>query len=184
MVPGAQCLSPNERREPRRNIPDVEGGLADPHRAGAQEARGTGITVNAIAVNAIAPMVITRMNRDAFLGGAESQGDSWQEDIRRGAAPMRPASSVSPTVLWLAHRSTRVNGDIYSTSSGKVARVGFMWGRATSIPITALRICGKTLLHPARLTATSTPRAAQMSWRSFRNYFADPDAAVSYNLLL
>jgi hypothetical protein len=41
---------------------------------------------------------------------------------------MGPASAVSPTVLWLAHRSTTVNGDIYSSSSGKVARVGFIVG--------------------------------------------------------
>jgi hypothetical protein len=73
-------------------------------------------------------MAITRMNREAFFGGTESQGGDWQEDIRRGAVPMGPASAVSPAVLWLAHRSTQVNGDIYSTSSGKVARVGFVVG--------------------------------------------------------
>lgn len=98
-------------------------GVAGFTKALAQEAIGTGITVNAIA-----PMAVTRMNRDAFFGGADTQGEDWQEDIRRGMVPMGPASAVSPTVLWLAHRSTQVNGDIYSTSSGKVARVGFIVG--------------------------------------------------------
>jgi NAD(P)-dependent dehydrogenase (short-subunit alcohol dehydrogenase family) len=98
-------------------------GVAGFTKSLAREAIGTGITVNAIA-----PMAITRMNRDAFFGGADTQGDNWQEDIRSGKAPMGPASAVSPAVLWLAHRSTTVNGDIYSTSSGKVARVGFVVG--------------------------------------------------------
>ncbi len=99
-------------------------GVAGFTKALSREALGTGITVNAIA-----PMAITRMNRDAFFGGADAQGDDWQDDIRTGKAPMGPASAVSPAVLWLAHRSTLVNGDIYSTSSGKVARVGFVVGK-------------------------------------------------------
>ncbi|WP_313804728.1 SDR family NAD(P)-dependent oxidoreductase [Sphingobium sp.] len=89
----------------------------------AQETGDSGITVNAIA-----PMAITRMNRDAFFGGAQTQGDDWQADIRAGKLPMGPPSIVSPAVLWLAHRSTTVNGDIFSVSSGKVARVGFVVG--------------------------------------------------------
>ena len=98
-------------------------GVAGFTKSLAQEAIGTGITVNAIA-----PMAITRMNRDAFFGGAGTQDEDWQADIRSGKAPMGPASAVSPAVLWLAHRSTTVNGDIYSSSSGKVARVGFIVG--------------------------------------------------------
>jgi NAD(P)-dependent dehydrogenase (short-subunit alcohol dehydrogenase family) len=98
-------------------------GVAGFTKALAQEVGDTGITVNAIA-----PMAITRMNRDAFFGGANVEGDDWQDDIRRGIAPMGPASAVSPTVLWLAHRTTSVNGDIYSASSGKVGRVGFVVG--------------------------------------------------------
>jgi NAD(P)-dependent dehydrogenase (short-subunit alcohol dehydrogenase family) len=98
-------------------------GVAGFTKSLAREALGTGITVNAIA-----PMAITRMNRDAFFGGAEAQGEDWQQDIRSGKAPMGPASAVSPAVLWLAHRTTTVSGDIYSTSSGKVARVGFVVG--------------------------------------------------------
>ncbi len=99
-------------------------GVAGFTKALAQEAHGTGIIVNAIA-----PMAITRMNREAFFGGADVEGDDWQADIRSGKAPMGPASAVSPAVLWLAHRDTTVSGDIYSTSSGKVSRVGFVVGR-------------------------------------------------------
>ena len=98
-------------------------GVAGLTRALAQEAAAHGI-----AVNAIAPMAITRMNRDAFFGGAQGGGDDWQADIREGRAPMGPPSAVSATVLWLAHRSTAINGEIYSTSSGKVARVAFVVG--------------------------------------------------------
>lgn len=91
----------------------------------ARETEGTGITVNAIA-----PMAVTRMNRDAFFGGAEADNCSdWQEEIRSGKLPMGPGSIVSPAVLWLAHRSTEINGEIFSTSSGKVARVAFVVGQ-------------------------------------------------------
>lgn len=90
----------------------------------AQEAVGTGITVNAIA-----PMAVTRMNRDAFFGGKETQSEDWREDIREGRVPMGPPSAVAPAVLWLAHHSTMLNGEIFSSSSGKVARVGFVVGQ-------------------------------------------------------
>lgn len=96
-------------------------GVAGLTRALAQEVGTTGITVNAVA-----PMAITRMNRDAFFGGANAEGADWQADIRSGRVPMGPPSIVSPTVLWLAHRSTIINGEIFSTSSGKVARVAFV----------------------------------------------------------
>lgn len=99
-------------------------GVAGFTRALAREAVDTGIRVNAIA-----PMAVTRMNRDAFFGGAEAESESdWREDIRSGKLPMGPASIISPAVLWLAHRSTSLNGEIYSTSSGKVARVAFVVG--------------------------------------------------------
>ncbi len=81
-----------------------------------------------IVANAIAPMAITRMNRDAFFDGTNSESDDWQEDLRSGKAPMGPAEIVSPTVLWLAHPSTNITGEIFSTSSGKVARVAFVVG--------------------------------------------------------
>lgn len=116
----------------------------------AQEAIGTGITVNAIA-----PMAITRMNRDAFFSGAESQSDDWQADIRSGRAPMGPPSAVAPAVLWLAHQSTELNGEIFSVSSGKVARVAFVIGEGYFNPghqpedlrdnITAIRTLGDYL---------------------------------------
>lgn len=89
----------------------------------AQEAGASGITVNAIA-----PMAVTRMNRDAFFGGKEAEGDDWQADIRAGRVPMGPPSIVAPAVLWLASRDTHINGEIFSSSSGKVARVGFVVG--------------------------------------------------------
>ncbi|MXP24672.1 SDR family NAD(P)-dependent oxidoreductase [Altererythrobacter indicus] len=92
-------------------------------KCAAQDAIGTGITVNAVA-----PMAVTRMNRDAFFGGKASEGDDWREDIAQGKVPMGPPSIVAPTVLWLAHRSTGLNGEIFSSSSGKVARVGFVVG--------------------------------------------------------
>lgn len=96
-------------------------GVAGLTRALAQEVGETGITVNAVA-----PMAVTRMNREAFFGGAESESDDWQADIRAGKVPMGPPAIVSPTVLWLAHCSTAINGEIFSTSSGKVARVAFV----------------------------------------------------------
>jgi NAD(P)-dependent dehydrogenase (short-subunit alcohol dehydrogenase family) len=93
-------------------------------KCAAQDAIGTGITVNAVA-----PMAVTRMNRDAFFDGKSSQqGEDWREDIAQGKVPMGPPSIVAPTVLWLAHRDTQINGEIFSTSSGKVARVGFVVG--------------------------------------------------------
>jgi NAD(P)-dependent dehydrogenase (short-subunit alcohol dehydrogenase family) len=81
-----------------------------------------------IHVNAIAPMAITRMNRDMFFDGMATGADDWQADIRNGVAPMGPPVAVAPTVLWLAHRSTEINGEIFSTSSGRVARVAFVVG--------------------------------------------------------
>ena len=98
-------------------------GVAGLTRALAQEGAEQGITVNAIA-----PMAVTRMNREVFFGGAQSESGDWREDISAGVVPMGPPSIVSPAVLWLAHRSTAINGEIFSTSSGKVARVAIVIG--------------------------------------------------------
>ncbi|MFT3965518.1 MAG: SDR family NAD(P)-dependent oxidoreductase [Sphingobium sp.] len=104
-------------------------GVAGFTRALAQESGGCDIRVNAVA-----PMAITRMNRDAFFGGSETGSDDWAADIRSGKAPMGPPSAVASAVLWLAHRSTDINGEIFSVSSGKVARVGFIVGEGLFDP--------------------------------------------------
>jgi NAD(P)-dependent dehydrogenase (short-subunit alcohol dehydrogenase family) len=98
-------------------------GVAGFTKSLAQEAKAHNVRVNAIA-----PMAVTRMNQDAFFAGVAPDPKNWQSDIRDGVVPMGPPSIISPTVLWLAHRSTDVNGEIYSTSSGKVGRVGFVVG--------------------------------------------------------
>jgi NAD(P)-dependent dehydrogenase (short-subunit alcohol dehydrogenase family) len=81
-----------------------------------------------VRVNAIAPMAVTRMNSEMFFGGVATPGENWQKDIHDGVVPIGPPAIVSPTVAWLAHRSTEVSGDVYSTTSGRVARVGFVIG--------------------------------------------------------
>lgn len=98
-------------------------GVAGLTKALAQEVKESGICVNAVA-----PMAVTRMNRDVFFGGAVVESENWRDDISSGKVPMGPAAIVAPTVLWLAHRSTTLNGEIFSSSSGKVARVAFVVG--------------------------------------------------------
>lgn len=104
-------------------------GVAGLTKALAQECGDLDITVNAVA-----PMAITRMNRDAFFAGSEPAGEDWVADIRSGRLPMGPPSAVAPTVIWLAHRSNRINGDIFSVSSGKVARVATIIGEGFFSP--------------------------------------------------
>lgn len=92
-------------------IPVVRGAVA-----------GAGLSLAAeegIVVNAIAPMAVTRMNQEAFFGGAEVAQEDWQEDLRSGKVPVGPPSTVSPTVLWLSHPDTAITGQVFSTSSCK-----------------------------------------------------------------
>jgi NAD(P)-dependent dehydrogenase (short-subunit alcohol dehydrogenase family) len=82
-----------------------------------------------IRVNAIAPFAVTRMNRDVIFGDQTPvTTPDWQADIRGGRVPLAPPVAVPPTVLWLAHRSTDVNGEIYTSNSGHTARVAFVVG--------------------------------------------------------
>lgn len=73
-----------------------------------------------ITVNAVAPMAITDMNRD-MLSVSDDGGPDWSRRIMDGQLPIGPPSIVAPAVLWLAHRSTKVTGQVISASSGKVA---------------------------------------------------------------
>lgn len=81
-----------------------------------------------IKANAIAPMAVTRMNAEAFFGNSDPDEETWQEDIESGKVPMGPASIVAPTVVWLSHRDTAVSGEVFSVSSGKVARIAIVVG--------------------------------------------------------
>lgn len=89
----------------------------------AKEGAPLGITVNAIA-----PMAVTRMNQEVFFGGNAPDPKVWQEDIKSGVTAIGPPSLVSPAVVWLAHRSTTLNGVVINSSSGRVSRLGFAVG--------------------------------------------------------
>jgi len=70
-----------------------------------------------IRVNAIAPMAFTPMSqtsRNAPPSWKSGEGDAW-------AARLDPAR-VSPAVVWLAHESCEVNGEVLSVVAGRVAR--------------------------------------------------------------
>lgn len=70
-----------------------------------------------IAVNAIAPIAFTAMSKQSknvpksWLDGT---GDAWSRRLDVGV--------VSPVVLWLAHPSCPLNGEILSAAGGRVAR--------------------------------------------------------------
>ncbi len=76
-------------------------GLVGLTRVLANEGKAKGIKANAIA-----PVAITRMTEELF-------GDS--------GVKMEP-SAVTPTVIYLAHEDCPVNGEVYSTAGGVVAR--------------------------------------------------------------
>jgi NAD(P)-dependent dehydrogenase (short-subunit alcohol dehydrogenase family) len=76
-------------------------GLVGLTRVLANEGKAKGIKANAIA-----PVAITRMTEELF-------GDA--------GVKMEP-SAVTPTVIYLAHESCPVNGEVYSTAGGVVAR--------------------------------------------------------------
>ena len=66
------------------------------------------------------------MNHDVFLDGKASEGEDCRQDIAEGKVSMGPPSIVAHTVLWLAHCETQINSEISSTSSVKVAHMGFV----------------------------------------------------------
>lgn len=70
-----------------------------------------------INVNALAPMAFTAMSRTSRVAPESwrtGAGDAWAErlDVRR----------VSPVVAWLAHEQCTVNGQVWSSAGGRVAR--------------------------------------------------------------
>ncbi len=74
-----------------------------------------------IAVNAVAPGALTRMTGDV-LGEGSPTADHFGLDGEELAERMGP-HQVSPAVLYLAHRSCSLNGEILTASGGRVGRV-------------------------------------------------------------
>ncbi|MDI6909219.1 SDR family NAD(P)-dependent oxidoreductase [Nocardioides sp.] len=79
-----------------------------------------------IRANAIAPVAVTRMNAEHFFGSADPRIENWKNEIAEGRLAIGPPALVSPAVVWLAHRDTPVTGEIFSTTSGRVAKVAFV----------------------------------------------------------
>jgi NAD(P)-dependent dehydrogenase (short-subunit alcohol dehydrogenase family) len=70
-----------------------------------------------IRVNAIAPMAYTAMSqasRTAPPAWKSGEGNAW-------SARLAP-SLVSPGVVWLAHETCELNGEVLSVAAGRVAR--------------------------------------------------------------
>jgi NAD(P)-dependent dehydrogenase (short-subunit alcohol dehydrogenase family) len=74
-----------------------------------------------IAVNAIAPGALTRMTEDVFGDGSVA-ADGFGMTGADLEAQMGP-HQVSPVVLYLAHRSCSLTGEVLSASGGRVGRV-------------------------------------------------------------
>ena len=74
-----------------------------------------------IAVNAVAPGALTRMTGDV-LGEGSPTAETFGLDGEELHAQMGP-HQVSPAVLYLAHRSCRLNGEILTAAGGRIGRV-------------------------------------------------------------
>jgi NAD(P)-dependent dehydrogenase (short-subunit alcohol dehydrogenase family) len=80
---------------------------------------------NGICVNAISPGARTRPV-------TASTPDEFPEEIARAFGP----ELVSPTVVWLAHPDTKVNGEVFTTIAGTTAQVviGEAYGWGSDLP--------------------------------------------------
>jgi len=85
-------------------------------RSLAGEGQLTGITVNAIM-----PSALTRLT-------AQIPKEALRAYMDKHFAPSR----VAPFVVWLAHESTRINGEIFAVGGGKACRVVLARGQYAS----------------------------------------------------
>jgi NAD(P)-dependent dehydrogenase (short-subunit alcohol dehydrogenase family) len=83
----------------------AKGALVGLMRVLATEGAGHGI-----AVNAVAPMAVTRLNEEVMAG------------IFGSATPQLSPDAVAPVGAFLVHRQCTLNGEVVSTAGGRVAR--------------------------------------------------------------
>jgi len=93
----------------------AKGALAGLTRALATEGVGHGI-----AVNAVAPMAVTRLN------------EAVMASIFGPATDQLTADAVAPATAFLVHRECALNGEILSAAGGRVARFAVGTGPATA----------------------------------------------------
>jgi len=86
-------------------------------RSLAGEGQMSGITVNAIM-----PSALTRLTAQIP-----------KESLRAYMDKHLPPSRVAPFVVWLAHESTRINGEIFAVGGGKACRVVLARGPYASV---------------------------------------------------
>ena len=91
----------------------AKGALAGLTRALAAEGAGLGI-----AVNAVAPMAVTRLN------------EAGMSSIFGTATARVTPDAVAPVTAYLAHRECTLNGEVLSAAAGRVARFALGSGPA------------------------------------------------------